>query len=168
VLEGGSGSDPASRRLPLGNLGTRVVGCVLALIVLPWIPQAMALLTSDASRAVANFHTLFNVLVALLFFPLLGKYSALIVRLLPIRPDPAVPSRPLYLDDSAHEVPAIALGNAAREALRIADMLQSLLGMVRASLLDDNRHRVSHARYVASAVSRLEMLITTYLATTDQ
>lgn len=168
VLEGGSDGDPATRRLPLGNLGTRIVGCVLALVLLPWLPTAMGWLSSDPARAVANFHTLFNIGVAALFLPLLGKYAQLITRLLPKRSNPDDPTRPLYLDESAHEVPAIALGNAAREALRVADMLQSLLGMARASLLNTNRHRVNRARYINNAVSRLETLITTYLATTDQ
>src|SRR3546814_6942540 len=58
LLEGAGNEDPAARRLPLGNLGTRLAGCVLALILLPWLPGLMNLLTSDSARAVANFHTL--------------------------------------------------------------------------------------------------------------
>lgn len=168
VLEGTRDNDPASRRLPIGNLGTRLVGCALALIVLPWIPAAMSFFTSDPARVVANFHTLFNVVVALIFIPLLTPYSALIARLLPKRTDPNDPTKPLYLDESAHEVPGIALGNAAREALRVADMLQALLGMTRAGFIRDNRHRISHARYINNAVNRIDGLITTYLATLDQ
>lgn len=92
----------------------------------------------------------------------------MLVKLLPKRTDPNDPSRPQYLDESAHEVPGIALGNAAREALRLADMLQSLIGMARASVLQDNRHRNAHARYISNAINRLERLITTYVATLDQ
>lgn len=168
ILEGSGDNDPAARRLPLGNLGTRLAGCILALLLLPWLPSLMAFFSSDPARAVANFHTLFNVLTALLFLPVLTPYSKLLVRLLPKRTDPNDPSRPQYLDESAHEVPGIALGNAAREALRLADMLQSLLGMARASLLQDNRHRNAHARYIGNAISRLDQLITTYVATLDQ
>lgn len=168
ILEGSSDNDPATRRLPIGNLGTRVAGCVLALIILPWLPSLMSGLTSDPARAVANFHTLFNVVTALIFLPLLTPYSRLMIRLLPKRTDPNDPSRPQYLDESAHEVPAIALGNAAREALRLADMLQSLLGMARAGFLRDNRHRITQARYINNGVNRLDGLITTYLATLDQ
>lgn len=168
ILEGTSDNDPANRRLPLGNLGTRLAGCVLALLILPWLPAMMGGLTSDPARAVANFHTLFNIATALIFLPLLTPYSRLMIRLLPKRTDPNDPSRPQYLDESAHEVPAIALGNAAREALRLADMLQSLLGMARAGFLRDNRHRIAQARYINNGLSRLDGLITTYLATLDQ
>ncbi|RTZ44469.1 Na/Pi cotransporter family protein [Candidimonas sp. SYP-B2681] len=168
ILEGGSAEDPATRRLPLGNLGTRVAGCVLALMILPWLPSMMSMLTHDSARAVANFHTLFNIVIALIFLPLLTPYSRLMIRLLPKRADPNDQSRPLYLDELAHEVPGIALGNAAREALRLADMLQGLLGMARAAFLRDNRHRLAQARYLNSAIDRLDRLITTYLATLDQ
>lgn len=168
ILEGARDDDPATRRLPLGNLGTRLAGCILALAILPWLAPLMGALTSDPARAVANFHTLFNILTALVFLPLLTPYSRLIIRLLPKRTDPNDPSRPLYLDESAHEVPGIALGNAAREALRLADMLQSLLGMARAGFLRDNRHRITHARYINNAINRLDGLITTYVATLDQ
>src|SRR5690606_14545400 len=39
ILEAGAGDDPADKRLPLGNLGTRVTGCLLALLALPWLPD---------------------------------------------------------------------------------------------------------------------------------
>ncbi len=168
VLETPDQGDPSSRRLPLGNLGTRIVGSVIVLALLPWVSASMQWLAGDPARAVANFHTLFNVVVAALFLPVLVPYSRLLVRLLPRRTDPDDPARALYLDDSAHEVPAIALGNAAREALRIADMLQSLLGMAKADLQGESRHRISHARYMNEAANQLEGRITAYLATLDQ
>src|SRR3546814_12405986 len=92
----------------------------------------------------------------------------MLIRLLPKRADPNDPSRPQYLDESAHEVPAIALGNAAREALRIADMTQSLLGMARAGFLRDNRHRIAQARHVNNAIDSLDGDIHHYMAPLDQ
>ncbi|MFT0547728.1 Na/Pi cotransporter family protein [Allopusillimonas ginsengisoli] len=167
ILETG-GDDPASKRLPMGNLGTRIAGCLLALLLLPWLPLAMDLITDSPARAVANFHTLFNIVVSLVFLPLLPSYAKLLRRMFPKRTDPNDPSRPEYLDESAHEVPGIALGNASREALRVADLLQSLLAMARADFRRDNRHRIAHARYVNNAVNILDRHITTYLATLDQ
>src|SRR3546814_556283 len=168
ILEGVSGNDPAARRLPMGNLGTRIAGCILGMALLPWLPELMQYLTSSPARAVANFHTLFNVAIALVFLPLLKPYAKLITRLLPKRVDPNDPSKPLYLDESAHEVPAVALGNAAREALRLSDMLQSLLNIARAAFLRDNRHRVAQAHTINSGLTHLDNRVTAYLATLDQ
>lgn len=168
VLEGVSDNDPAAKRLPLGNLGMRIAACLAALVVLPQITPAMEWLTPDPARAVANFHTLFNIAAAIIFLPLLTPYSRLVVQWLPKRIDPDDPSKPLYLDESAHEVPAVALGNAAREALRLSDMLQTLLIAARAGFLRDNRHRIAEARDLNNVVNQLDALITTYLATLDQ
>lgn len=168
MIEGVIGDDPAARRLPLGNLLTRICGVLLGLVLMPWLQPLMNDLSEEPARAVANFHTLFNAVVALIFLPLLTPYAALLVRWLPKRTDPNDPARPQYLDESAHDVPAVALGNATREALRMADMLQTLLLYARAGFKRDNRHRMIQARQLDSALDKLENAITTYLATLDQ
>ena len=81
----------------------------------------------DSARAVANYHLLFNLLLAAIFFPLLGPFAKLLWWMLPSRVDPADPSRPLYLDPSARETPIVALGGASREALRLVDVLDEML-----------------------------------------
>jgi len=88
----------AAKRLPIGNLINRIVGCALALALLNWIGPALITVEPDAGRAVADFHTGFNIVLALLFFPLLKPFARLLVRLLPARVDTADPSQPLYLD----------------------------------------------------------------------
>ncbi|OZI61444.1 Na/Pi cotransporter family protein [Bordetella genomosp. 11] len=168
MIEGVTGDDPAARRLPLGNLLTRVVGVVLGLLLLPWVGTWMKALSDDPARAVANFHTLFNAVVALAFLPLLVPYAALLTRWLPKRIDPDDPARPQYLDESAHDIPAVALGNASREALRMADMLQTLLALARAGFKRDNRHRLPQAKQLDAAMDKLETAITLYLATLDR
>lgn len=168
MLEGVTGDDPAARRLPLGNLLTRVVGAVLGLLLLPWLPDWMSMIESNDGRMVANFHTVFNVAIALIFLPLLTPYAALLTRWLPRRVDPNDPARPKYLDESAHDVPAVALGNATREALRMADMLQTLLLYARAGFKRDNRHRLVQARQLDDATDKIEAAITTYLAMLDR
>jgi phosphate:Na+ symporter len=167
LTEGVSGEDPAARRLPLGNLLTRIVGVLAGVIVLPWLTPWMESLAGDPSRAVANVHTIFNVIIAIVFLPLLKPYAALLTRWLPRRTDPNDPSRPQYLDESAHKIPAVALGSAAREALRMADMLQTLLFYARSGFNGDNRHRLVQARQLDSAIDKIESAITTYLATLD-
>jgi phosphate:Na+ symporter len=70
LLESGVGGDPTAKRLPIGNLINRVVGCALALALLKWIGPAFMTLEPNPGRAVADFHTGFNIFLALLFFPL--------------------------------------------------------------------------------------------------
>src|SRR5207237_2763640 len=113
LLESGVSGDPAGKRLPVGNLINRLVGVVLALGLLNWIGPKLVALDPDPARAVADFHTGFNIVLALLFFPLLKPFAKLLSRLLPVRVDTADPSQPAYLDGAARETPSIALAGAA-------------------------------------------------------
>ncbi|MEX6506213.1 Na/Pi cotransporter family protein [Jiella sp. M17.18] len=167
VLEGPSGDDPAARRLPLGNLVTRGVGIALALVALDPLSRLVLQLDPDPARAVANFHMLFNVAVAALFLPLLTPYAAILRRLLPHRIDPADPSTPLYLDPAAKESPIVALGGAAREALRLADVLEAMLIDVRDALLKGDRGIISEAKRRDDVLDRLNTAIKTYLTSID-
>ncbi len=167
VLESGGDGNPASRRVPMGNLGTRVAGCLLGLALLPWAGTLMAGL-GDAAHGVANFHLLFNLAVAACFMPALRPYARLLQCLLPPRADPHDPARPQYLDESAREVPAVALGQAAREALRLTDMLRESLRLTGESLLREDPRANGQARYLNGAISQLDRSVTAYLATQDQ
>src|SRR5690606_14127681 len=167
VLEGGGDSNPASRRVPMGNLGTRVAGCLLGLALMPWAAPIMTSL-GDAAHSVANFHLLFNLTVAACFMPALQPYARLLKRLLPTRDDPHDPSRPQYLDASSREVPAVALGQAAREALRLTDLLRESLRLTARALLNEDARVIGQARYLNQAISQLDRSVTAFLATQDQ
>src|SRR5258705_12589084 len=80
LLESGVGGDPAGKRLPIGNLINRIIGCGLALAALGWIGRQLVTLEPDPARAVADFHTGFNIILALLFFPGLTPFARLLTR----------------------------------------------------------------------------------------
>jgi phosphate:Na+ symporter len=167
LLESGVGGDPAAKRLPIGNLINRVVGCALALTLLKWIGPALVTIEPDAGRAVADFHTGFNIVLALLFFPLLRPFARLLVRLLPARVDAADPSQPIYLDWAARETPSIALAGAAREALRIVDVFEAMLRGALDSLNRGDRKRVAETARLDTVLDRLDTAIKEYLASID-
>jgi phosphate:Na+ symporter len=163
VLEGGAGDDPAARRLPIGNLINRGIGVVAVLAVLPVLGPWLVTIDPDNARVVADFHTGFNLLLALVFFPLLTPYASLLRRLLPARIDPADPSRPIYLDQAAIEVPMIALGAAAREALRMADALEGMLLGLRDALQRPDRRQLSELKRLDDVLDTLNTAIKSYM-----
>ena len=167
LLESGIGGDPAAKRLPIGNLINRVVGCALALALLNWIGPALVTIEPDAGRAVADFHTGFNIVLALLFFPLLKPFARLLVRLLPARVDTADPAQPIYLDWAARETPSIALGGAAREALRMVDVFEAMLRGALDSLNRGDRKRVTETARMDNVLDRLDTAIKEYLTSLD-
>ena len=167
VLEGAAGDDPAARRLPLGNLLNRALGVLVALALLAPTGRLMVLIDPNPSRAVADFHTAFNLIVACVFFPLLSPFAGLLRRWLPARVDPADPSRPMYLDPAAHETPVVALGGAAREALRLSDVLEAMLQGLRDALERDDRRRVMETKRLDDVLDHLDTAIKTYLTALD-
>jgi phosphate:Na+ symporter len=167
VLEGAAGDDPVARRLPLGNLLNRVLGCVVGLALLTHIGIAMVQLDPDPGRAVADFHTLFNLILAIVCLPVLGPFAALLRRLLPARVEAQDPSRPRYLDQGALEAPAIALAAASREALRMADSLEAMLGGTADALDSSDRKRIGELRRLDDVLDRLNRAIRDYLSALD-
>jgi phosphate:Na+ symporter len=167
MLEMEGGSDAAARRVPAGNLGTRLIGVVLGLALLPKLGPWMVTIVPDPARAVAGFHLLFNLVLAALFFPVLPYYASLLRRLFPARINAQDPSRPLYLDEAARETPVVAIGAATREALRLADVLESMLHASLDAFATDDRRRVSEARRMDDVLDRLNSAIRAYLTGLD-
>ncbi len=167
VLEGATGDDPAARRVPLGNLINRLAGVAIALALLPHIGTFLVTIDPDNARAVADFHTGFNLALALIFLPLLRPYAALLRRALPARIDPADPAQPMYLDPSARETPVIALGGAAREALRLADILESMLSGLRDIFEKPDRKQISETKRLDNVLDKLNAAIKAYITSLD-
>ena len=74
VVEGQSGADLSARRVPIGNLLTRIVGILVAFVFLDQITGAKTALDGSGGRMVANFHTGVNLIVALVFMPVLPPF----------------------------------------------------------------------------------------------
>ena len=163
VLETGGRDDPAARRLPLGNLASRVLGVAIALPLLPAIVTALAALEPNPSRAVADFHTGFNLVLAVLFLPALGPFAALLRRVLPARDPADDPGRPRYLDEAALASPAFALAASGREALRMADALEAMLAGAEAALAGTDRRRLAAVRRQDDVLDRLHRAIGDFL-----
>jgi phosphate:Na+ symporter len=163
LLEGVIGGDPSAKRLPIGNLVNRLIGVVLGLALLDPISRFMVTIDPDAARSVADFHTLFNLATAILFLPLLGPFARLLVKALPARAVAADPSRPAYLDENAREMPSIALAGAAREALRMVDVLAEMLRGGFDALDRGDRKRLAETKRLDTVLDRLNSAIKNYL-----
>jgi phosphate:Na+ symporter len=125
VMTGGSG--PVGRRAPVGNLALRTLGAALCLPFLDVLQPWIAALGPDPARQVVNFHTAFNLALAVLAMPVLPLLARLLERLLPAPAAGEDPGAPHHLDRDAVDTPAVALAAAAREALRMGDIVQWML-----------------------------------------
>lgn len=88
------------------------------------------------SRQIANAHTTFNIVMTLIWTPLLFVMVKLVMRLIPDKKEgEGDPAEPVYLDDRLMAQPAAALQLAAKEILHLAflvgEQLHLITGMVR-------------------------------------
>jgi phosphate:Na+ symporter len=167
LFEAGSTGDPSAKRLPIGNLLNRAVGCVLVLALLGVIGPWLVTFEPDTYRAVADFHTFFNIAMAVLFFPVLGPLARLLRWMLPARAVPTDPSRPVYLDNDALEIPAIAIAGASREALRMADVLETMIRAALEGLDRGDRKSIAETKRLDDVLDRLNSAIKAYLTSLD-
>ena len=131
--------DPASYRLPVGIYSTGSRGIALVAPFLHPLADAFRSFQPDMAKMTAEFHMVFNVVLAFVFIALLDPLAALLVRIFPARTDATDPATPRYLDATALETPSLALADAARETLRMADIVEIMLRQVMTALLSNDR-----------------------------
>jgi phosphate:Na+ symporter len=163
IVEGARRDDPASYRLPVGNLLNRLVG---VLLVAPFLHPIATMFESwqpDLAKATAGFHIAFNVVTALIFIGLLDGIARLLERFLPKKVLEADPSRPRYLDANALETPSLALADAARETLHMGDLVETMLRNVMAAMMTNDRSLVDKVSRMDNSVDALDEAIKLYV-----
>jgi phosphate:Na+ symporter len=158
-----SGAGPAGRRVALGNLFFKLIGCLLTIPLLGPIEGLLAWLDPDPQRLVVNFHTAFNLLLAITLIFFTAPVARLAERLLPDDPQKAAAARARNLDPAALETPALALANAAREALRIGDVVERMLGGVLEAVRTNDGKLAREMKRMDDVVDELYTSIKLYL-----
>jgi phosphate:Na+ symporter len=156
-------SEPEARRVTLGNLVFRLVGVVVVLPFVPLLSPHMTLLESEPWRQVANFHTGFNVALTAAFILLIGPVANLCGRILPDRPQGDSAVRPRHLDRGALESPAVAIANAARETLRMGDIIERMLVQTLDVFRNDDRKLLHDVEELDDGLDTLHEAIKLYL-----
>jgi len=72
-------------QVALGNLSLKVCGAILFSLVFGWAVVLAGYLGDEPRRQIANFHTFFNVAVALVLAPFVYYFGKIVLKLLPIR-----------------------------------------------------------------------------------
>lgn len=156
---------PAGRRVPLGNLVIRVLGVIAFLPFMhAFVVPYMSMIDPDPARMIVNFHTAFNLSVALLFLPFIGPMTRMSEVVLPDRPQEEDESTPRYLDPTAFATPPAALACVARETMRISDVVQKMMRLTLEVFRTNNPRTLQEVRDLESVVDNLYEASKTYLA----
>ena len=158
-----SAAAPAARRVPLGNFAMRLAGVIVALPLLAPIQSLLSGIEAEPARLTVNFHTAFNLAIALVFLPLVPLVAKFCARILPDRPMPDDVGKPRYLDGAVLDSPSEALACAARETLRLGDLVAGMLRSTMEVFHTDDSRQIKHIEHQDDAVDRLHEAIKLYL-----
>ncbi|MGV1756808.1 Na/Pi cotransporter family protein [Rhizobium sp. A22-96] len=160
-----NGTNPANRRVPVGNLLFRAIGCIVALPFLQPLADLFQRYVGDPASVLTDFHLAFNVVLAVVCVGLLAPTQSLLIKLYPEKIKPAGDAaRPLFLDKSVLETPYLALASAAREILRMGDLVEALLRLVPADLSRPDKQATSQAVRLGKELDMLHEAVKAYLA----
>ncbi|MCG8708630.1 Na/Pi cotransporter family protein [Brenneria sp. 4F2] len=122
-----SASNAAGKRVALGSLLFKFIGCVLVLPFVHLLPNWLDKLPMSDEERVIFFHVFYNLIRCLVMVPFAGPMASLCKRLIVDEPENDLRLKPRHLDISALDTPALALANAARETLRMGDVLELMM-----------------------------------------
>jgi phosphate:Na+ symporter len=140
------------------------VGAVV--VVLPFLDQFTGLVARSApslTRQIANAHSLFNVGAALVFIPFVRPWGRLFRFLIKEEEVDVEVFRPAYLDHRVLDTPSLALGQATRETLRMADITYGVFSKSIDVFLNDNEALREKLIEEDDKIDMLEEAITPYL-----
>lgn len=117
-----------TRRMAVGNLVFKLVGAAACLPFLsPLVAALKPISPYGDMQVVANAYTLFNIALAAVFLPLVPAIALGLEKLMPTGERGEERFGPRYLDPTALESPALALGQGTREVLHMADHVRAML-----------------------------------------
>lgn len=157
-----SNEAPDVRRTPFGNAFFRLVGCLLMFPILPYLIPYLGWAQHSEWQQALNFHVFFNVALAVLFIGIVNPVALLMKRFLPDNPEEVNPGRPRYLREDKDVDHAIA--NAAREILRLGDLVGDMLRQSLHVFKSDDRKLIERVKEIDNYVDHLNREIKLYLA----
>jgi phosphate:Na+ symporter len=154
----------AGRQVALGSLLYKLIGLILMIPVLDPFVHWLDSLDYSPQEMVIGFHLLYNTTRCLILLPSVGPMARFCAWLLPERPQVNGTAKPRHLDATALSTPGLALANAARETLRMGDLIDSMLEAMLDVLQGKQTAVTQEMRRLSDDVEALYSAIKLYLA----
>jgi len=164
ALMAAMGATAEAKRVAVAHIAFKVLGGALAVPFMGPFTDFVARTAVDPARQIANAHTFFNIGISLLFLPFTALAARAIEAMVPDDEIGENPFKTRYLDDRSLDQPALALGQATREALRMADVVQGMLRDVIPALRADAPELIEQVEQRDDQADFLEREIKLFLA----
>jgi phosphate:Na+ symporter len=161
----------AARRTARGHTLFNVIGVLymFPLVWAGWFADIVEWITPFGLRQntimvhIAVAHSAFNVFNTFVFLPLVEWLEAVVTRFVPARAGDAV-AKPVVLEEHLLNTPEIAVDQARREIVRMANVARQAVNQAIEGLDQGDRRKLVSARQTEDAVDNFQYEITSYLA----
>jgi len=153
-----------AKRVALSHVMFNTIGTIIALVLMHQFVVLVREVSpmGDIPRQIANAHTCFNVINTIIFLPFAGPFTKFIKKLMPGEED-EISYQPKYLDQNVMNTPAIALGLATKEVVRMGDMALDNIRKSFECVDEYDKKKVDYVKEHEPVIDNLEEAITVYL-----
>lgn len=159
----GATLDIAARRVLLGNLTVRAIGCLIALPLAGLAAGALNAMPLAVGPLAVSAHLAFNLVLAALIWPFNALVCRLVAVLMP-QDAHAASTAPRWLDAQVLDAPPLALTGARREVLDIGDSVERMLAQTRAAFRKHDPAPLAEVRAIEDQVDRRQQQVKNYLS----
>ena len=152
----------AARRITLGNLVIRAIGCAIAMPLASYGAMALQQLPLSESMLPVDAHLIFNILLTIVAWPLSGFVSDFMAMVVPS--DVQSDDGPRFLDKDALDTPVVALANATREVLVIGDTIERMLIRAENAFKHNDLAPLAEIAMLEKKVDQLQQEVKIYLS----
>lgn len=157
------GTSLSARRAALAHITFNLMGSTLFLILLRPFSELMIQTASTVPRQIANAHTMFNIANTAIMIPFFKPFVKLITLILPGE-ESVVGLGPKFLDKRMLKTPAVAIGSAQKEVLRMASLAREMVKDALQAFIKEDHKLMAHVHQTEDILDSLEKEITIYLA----
>ena len=151
------------KRVAYAHTFFKVIGVAIFFPLMGPLSSLVSHTSGNLVRQIANAHTFFNVALALLFLPFSGLTAKFLQKTVQGKREEE-PFGPKFLDEAVLTTPPLALSQAARETLRMADIVQDMLVNVPLAFELEDEGFIAGIEETDDRVDKLDRGIRFYLA----
>ncbi len=156
----------AARRVTLGNLIVRAIGCAAALPLAGYGAELLEMSPFSHANLAVDAHLLFNLAVAIIAWPLSPLLLKVTTALLPEAAK--AESDRSYLDSHDLNQPVAALAGASREVMLVGDLIERMLEQASQAMRANDLSRLSDISTLEGRVDRIQHGIKVYVSKVGQ
>lgn len=163
------GASKYAKRAALANSVFNIFGAVLFMFLLKPFAAFMDLITPDKpffeiiSRQIANSHTIFNIIITLLFIPFIGMLAKIVSKLIP-GDDSTIERRTVYLDKKVMKNPSLALELVSKELCRMFSIARMCIELSKSAYVDGNMKDAEKVFEAEDTIDLIQCEIINYLS----